>query len=198
MVSDSKREIIRLLGDGGEQGVKLAYVPREVPRGLADAIIAALDWVGDEYVALALPDTIFEPVDAFRILIERLIQINYHLVLGVFPTSTPQDLGPVDVDCNGRVLKVWDKPREPTPKNTWGIAVWTSFFSRFLKVFFDEYHISNDLSVGCAFQAAVEKGLKVSAVEFVAGAYADLGTPMGITSLLREVGKLPACRVTFS
>src|SRR5581483_380094 len=49
----------KLLGDGSQFGIRLAYAIQESPRGLADAFIVGRDFVGDDRVALILGDNIF-------------------------------------------------------------------------------------------------------------------------------------------
>ena len=198
LISDSKREIVRVLGDGTDYGVHLAYVPREVPLGLADAITAALPWVGESHVALSLPDTVFQPADAFNRLRERLLGTAMDLVLGVFPTGNPRTLGPVQIGAASRVLRVWEKPREPTPNNTWGIAVWSLRFTQFLKAFMSRNGTPMDLSVGHAFQGAVESGLRVSAIDFIDGSYLDIGTLDGIQSLVSGAENSHPCDIMRS
>src|SRR5204863_329123 len=82
-------------------GLALGYLVRAVPRGLADALDAAWPWLGDADVCLALPDTLVTPADALaRVRAERSTS-GADVVLGVFPTDRPEQLGPVRVADDG-------------------------------------------------------------------------------------------------
>jgi glucose-1-phosphate thymidylyltransferase len=164
-------------------GVDLAYLHRAVPRGLADAIDAAFSWVQDRYVCLALPDTIFRPVDAIASIRDTLLDRDADVVLGVFPTDRPQELGPVRMDADGRVTEVLEKPPRADVRNTWGVAVWAPAFTSLLRTCAEQGPGLEGLSVGSVFNRAIHEGLKVHAVSFAAGSYIDFGTKRSFQAL---------------
>src|SRR6185369_1496398 len=49
----------RLLGDGGEIGLRFHYAKQERPEGIAQSFLIGRDFIGQESVALALGDNIF-------------------------------------------------------------------------------------------------------------------------------------------
>ncbi len=49
----------RLLGDGSEYGINLNYQVQKRPNGIAEALILAEEFIGDERVSLILGDNIF-------------------------------------------------------------------------------------------------------------------------------------------
>src|SRR4029079_17099574 len=49
----------RLLGDGGEVGLRIQYAAQPKPEGLAQSFVIGREFVGDARVALALGDNIF-------------------------------------------------------------------------------------------------------------------------------------------
>jgi glucose-1-phosphate thymidylyltransferase len=181
VIADWKLELVRVLGDGSGVGVDLAYAVRSVPRGLTDALVAALPWVRDRDVCLALPDTLIAPDDAIaRVCAERAAS-GADLVLGVFPTDVPEELGPVRFTADGTVVEVLDKPAATDVRNTWGVAVWSPRFTALIE---EAIAAGAAPVLGAVYQRAIDLGLPVRAVWFADGGFTDLGTPAGLAIAL--------------
>jgi glucose-1-phosphate thymidylyltransferase len=178
VIAEWKLELVRVLGQRAG-GVGLAYVVRSVPRGLADAIDATHPWTHDRDVCLALPDTVIAPDDALAQVVAALGSND--LVLGVFPTEHPEQLGPVRVGDDGRVLEVLDKPAQTDLRNTWGVAAWSPKFTALLH---DAVARDATVVLGAVFDRAVKEGLAVRAVAFPAGRMIDVGTSEGLAAAL--------------
>jgi glucose-1-phosphate thymidylyltransferase len=102
------------------------------------------------------------------------------LVLGVFPTPTPEQLGPVRVDSDGRVTQILDKPKTTDLKNTWGMAVWSPRFTGLLHEEVAKSPEDAKPTLGSVFQQAVDRNFNVRALLFDDGRYLDVGTPDGL------------------
>lgn len=181
VIADWKLELVRVLGNGDDLGVSIAYLHQEEPKGLGHAVNSAGPWVRDRNVCLGLPDTVYRPREAF-VPVCQAVRDGADLVLGVFPVENPEELGPVEVEA-GRVVRVLDKPQVSPVQNTWGIAAWSPVFTALLDAYIQE-HPSH--AIGHAFQAAVERGLRVEAVVFEDGHYADTGTTRRLSDLMLE------------
>jgi len=187
IISSSKTEIVRYLANGEEFDIHLAYLTQSQPRGLAHAVDQAFPWIRDKYVCLALPDTVFEPVSAVATLRKLATETRADLVLGLFPTTRPEQLGPVELGPDNRVITVLDKPVKTSIKNTWGISLWSPRFTRLLHEFLaSESNGASEIVLGNVFQMAVDQGLNVQGVFFEDGMYLDIGTPEGVASILRH------------
>ncbi len=187
VISELKHEIMQVFGGGESHGQSLVYAVRRLPRGLADAVDAASPWLMGRNVCLTLPDTIIEPASALRDVCAAFSAASADVVLGVFPTSIPEQLGPVRIGVDGAVLEVLDKPKECSIKNTWAIAVWGPRFTQLLAE--KNQKAAGEASgpiLGEVFQAAVERGLDVRAQYFPEGRFFDLGTSTGWGEFLRR------------
>jgi glucose-1-phosphate thymidylyltransferase len=186
-VSPEKAEVVRQLRDGGAVGLTLAYVVQPAPLGLPDAIRAALPFLGDADVVMALPDTLLFPLDALARVRARQVETGADLVLGVFPVAEPERLGPVEIDDDGRVRRVHDKPARAPAPNSWGAAAWSGRFSAYLADAEAKRTGTAEGILGHIFDGARADGLDVRAVYFADGAMIDVGTPAGYQEALGEL-----------
>jgi glucose-1-phosphate thymidylyltransferase len=185
-ISDRKPELLRYLGDGSEFGLQLAFVHQPTPTGLSSAVDLAFPWVREAYSCLLLPDTIVDPFDALTRVVNVAQDERADLVLGVFPTDTPEQLGPVHFDRNRRILEVLDKPVRTDLRNTWSIAVWSPAFSDFLHE--RAYPAAEpDLPLGSVFNLAVHEGMSAYAVWFTGGSVTDIGSFAGLSRMLQSI-----------
>jgi glucose-1-phosphate thymidylyltransferase len=181
VTSPTKPELPRCLGDGSEYGLQVAYVHQPRPAGLAHAVNCAYPWTRDAYACLLLPDTVVTPPGAMPALVSAARHDRLDLVLGVFPTQIPEQLGPVHFGEDGRVHRVLDKPESTELRNTWGMAVWSPAFGQLLHECIED--AGDAIVLGGVFDLAVRRGLAVRAVWFEDGSFIDVGTTKGLFML---------------
>lgn len=181
VTSDRKPELMQYLGNGGGLGLDLAFLQQARAEGLACAVALALPWTRGSNACLLLPDTIVRPEHALKDVCARFESENADLVLGVFPTNKPNELGPVRLGTGNRVTEVQDKPSETDLNNSWAMAVWGPAFADLLA---NAVKHSPSLALGSVFQQAVDAGLNVQAVWFENGVFYDVGTPKGLAEAL--------------
>ena len=108
---DDQQQFQRLLGDGGQFGLRLDYIAQPRPGGIAQAFLVGADFIGDQAVALVLGDNIFHGTGLGR-------QLRAHTSLAggrvfAYPVSNPRDYGVVEFGADGRVLSIEEKPANP-------------------------------------------------------------------------------------
>ena len=105
----------RLLGDGGDFGVRFAYAEQPSPDGLAQAFIIGEEFIGDDSVCMVLGDNIFhgsgfEPMlDKAR---QRAQEEGIATVFGYW-VSDPQRYGVAEFDNEGSCIGIEEKPNDP-------------------------------------------------------------------------------------
>jgi glucose-1-phosphate thymidylyltransferase len=102
----------RLLGDGSQWGIELSYAVQDEPRGLADAFIIGRDFIGGRPACLILGDNIFHGGGMRELLARASARARGATVFGYW-VSDPQRYGVVEMDGDGRVLSLAEKPERP-------------------------------------------------------------------------------------
>lgn len=105
----------RLLGDGADYGLRIAFAEQPEPAGLAQAFTIGADFIAGDRVALVLGDNIFfgahltELLASARSRAEGATIFAYHV-------EDPERYGVVDLDKSGRPLSIEEKPSAPRSK----------------------------------------------------------------------------------
>jgi glucose-1-phosphate thymidylyltransferase len=102
----------RLLGDGGSVGINIQYAVQPKPEGLAQAFIIGRDFVGGDNVALVLGDNIFYGVGLQQMLLRAATRQDGATIFG-YPVKDPERYGVAEIDSDGRVLSLEEKPKAP-------------------------------------------------------------------------------------
>lgn len=105
----------RLLGDGSDYGVRFEYAEQPSPDGLAQAFIIGEKFIGNDAVCLVLGDNIFHG-NGFSGLLKEAARAaesdNKATVFGYW-VSDPERYGVAEIDKEGNVLSIEEKPKEP-------------------------------------------------------------------------------------
>ncbi|RZS40731.1 glucose-1-phosphate thymidylyltransferase [Herbihabitans rhizosphaerae] len=102
----------RLFGDGSQFGVHFDYAEQAAPNGLAEAFVIGAPFVGDDEVALVLGDNIFYGQGFSNVLQEQAAGLDGAVLFG-YPVKDPQRYGVGEVDDNGTLLSIEEKPAVP-------------------------------------------------------------------------------------
>ena len=105
----------RLLGDGSAYGIRLTYAEQPRPEGLAQAFLIGEEFIGDDDACLILGDNIFYGQGFTGMLREAVARTTRDGVATLFGymVPDPQRYGVAEVDADGRVLSLEEKPAEP-------------------------------------------------------------------------------------
>lgn len=105
----------KLLGDGSQYGINLAYKVQPSPDGLAQAFILGEEFIGDDACAMVLGDNIFYGNGFGSILREavRDAEENKRATVFGYYVPDPERFGVVEFDKNGCAISIEEKPKEP-------------------------------------------------------------------------------------
>ncbi|MEU4802197.1 glucose-1-phosphate thymidylyltransferase RfbA [Actinosynnema sp. NPDC023587] len=102
----------RLLGDGSQFGLRISYAEQAQPNGLAEAFVIGADFVGDDDVSLVLGDNIFYGQGFSRVLQHHAAALDGCVLFG-YPVRDPERYGVGEVDADGRLVSIEEKPAKP-------------------------------------------------------------------------------------
>lgn len=104
----------RLLGDGRQFGVRLAYKEQPSPDGLAQAFLLGREFIGNDACAMVLGDNIFygNGLTAALSQASRNAQAGRATIFGYY-VSDPERFGIVEFDESDRVVSIEEKPKAP-------------------------------------------------------------------------------------
>ena len=189
VINETKHQLIGFFGDGHRFHCDISYVVQErreedrsTSPGLAHALASAQHLVKDKQVFFGMADTIIEPRDAYRKLNEAF-EADADLVMGLFPTQSPEKFGMVRMGKGGEVLEIVDKPKETDLQYMWGCMIWRPVFTEFLNQKVRDEGVGDFAAV---MNAAINAGLRFRGAVIPGGSYYDLGTYQEIIELDRQ------------
>lgn len=104
----------RLLGNGGQYGVRFSYAEQPSPDGLAQAFIIGESFIGQDCCAMILGDNIFYGNGLTRLLSSAVRNASQGVatIFGYY-VDDPERFGIMELDVDGNVLSLEEKPSEP-------------------------------------------------------------------------------------
>jgi glucose-1-phosphate thymidylyltransferase len=99
-----------LLGSGERFGIDLEYAVQPEPRGIAEAFLIGEEFIASDPVTLILGDNIFYGAIGLEAIIR---DFTTGAVIFGYPVKDPERYGVVELDDDGRVLSLEEKPASP-------------------------------------------------------------------------------------
>jgi glucose-1-phosphate thymidylyltransferase len=190
VINETKHQLIGYFGDGHRFDCNISYVVQETATGLegssspglAHALDSAYHLTQGKTVFFGMADTIMQPPDVF----ERAYQNNTledDVILILFTTDRPEKFGMVQMDQEGRVQQIIDKPKKTDLPEMWGGIIWRPRFTEYLH---DSVHRKGMTDFAQIMNCAITEGLRFAGFHAINGIYIDLGTYEEILELDRR------------
>jgi glucose-1-phosphate thymidylyltransferase len=110
-----REQFERLLGDGGQWGLRISYAVQPAPEGLAQAFVIGADHLAGACGALVLGDNIFYGHGIGGQLRESVERVEQHggCELFGYRVGDPERYGVAVLDADGRLVDIEEKPAKP-------------------------------------------------------------------------------------
>lgn len=101
-----------ILKDGSQWGIKIDYAVQESPRGIAESIIIAEEFIEDQPFALILGDNLFFG-HGFRSMLLETAQIKNGATIFCYWVVDPHRFGVAEFNHNNQIINLEEKPQNP-------------------------------------------------------------------------------------
>jgi glucose-1-phosphate thymidylyltransferase len=102
----------RLLGSGNQWGIEITYAEQPQPNGLAEAFIIGESFIGNDDAALVLGDNIFFGTGFSGVMKQYVASMDGAVLFG-YPVKDPERYGVGEVDDEGMLVSIEEKPEKP-------------------------------------------------------------------------------------
>ncbi len=171
IVGDTRAEIEAAVGDGSALGLDITIIPQSAPLGLAHAVLTAEEFLGDSSFVMYLGDNLLR--DGISALVDEFRANSPDAMILVTPVDEPEHYGVAQLDADGRVLRLVEKPKEPVSNLALvGVYMFTPAILDSAKAIEPSWR--NELEITDAIQHMVDRGLRVDPHE-VTGWWKDTG-----------------------
>lgn len=111
VVGDTHADIEAAVGDGSRFGLEVTYLRQDAPRGLAHAVLIAHDFLADDPFVMYLGDNlVVGGIDRF---VRAFEEGSPDALVLVTKVEHPEQFGVAELDPEGRVVRLVEKPPEP-------------------------------------------------------------------------------------
>lgn len=178
-----REEIQEVLGDGSKYDVNITYIIQGNPLGLAHAAGCARDFVGKDDFVMYLGDNLLNA--GISSLVESFKEGNYGAGIALQKVDNPQAFGIADVDDDGNVVELIEKPDDPS-SNLALIGIYVFSNDVFDVIEQLEPSWRGELEITDAIQMLLESGNAIDS-HIVHGWWKDTGKPEDILEANRLV-----------
>ncbi len=171
VVGETGDQVRAAVGDGSAFGARVTYIEQPQPLGIAHGIIVARDFLAGDPFVLFLGDNFLR--GGIGPLVERFRADDAASYVLLCPVPNPSDFGIAELDSEGRLVRVSEKPRDPAT-NLAVIGIYLFDERVHEAVHAIEPSARGELEITDTIQYLVDKGWPVRA-QLVEGSWIDTG-----------------------
>jgi glucose-1-phosphate thymidylyltransferase len=194
VVGDTAPAVQDAVGDGSAFGLKVTFIPQAAPLGLAHAVLIAADYLGDDDFVMYLGDNFI--VGGITGLVDEFRAHRPAAQIMLTQVEDPRSFGVAELDAEGRVIGLEEKPREPKSDLALvGVYMFTAAVHEGIAQLKPSWR--GELEITEAIQWLLDAGQPVSCT-VISGYWKDTGNVADMLEVNRMVleGMTAACRGT--
>jgi glucose-1-phosphate thymidylyltransferase len=173
VVGETRAEIEAAVGDGSRFGLRVTYLPQEAPLGLAHAVLIAERFLGDSPFVMYLGDNLLK--EGIAPFVREFERSEPDALILLQRVKDPSDYGIAELDGDGRVARLVEKPAEPRSDLALvGVYLFTPAVFESVKGIMPSAR--GELEITDAIQHMIDRGLRVE--------------PHTVTGWWKDTGKL--------
>ncbi len=175
-------EVPNYIGDGSKWGVKITYIPQEVPGGLAQVVMLAEKFIGNDKFIFYLGDNMV--VGGIKRFVDQFERSSCNCFLTLSKVKDPERFGVPEIK-DGRIVGVEEKPKKPKSRfAVAGIYLYDNHIFEAVKAL--KPSARGELEISDAHQYLIDKGYIVGYTE-ITGWWKDTGKPADLLEANRLV-----------
>jgi glucose-1-phosphate thymidylyltransferase len=183
VVGDGAAAIAETIGDGARWGARVSYLWQEQPLGLAHAVQVAEPFLGSDEFVLYLGDNVLP--DGLGQLTAEFGRFRPAAQLAVRKVPDPANFGVAELDPDGRVRRLVEKPAAPVSDLALiGVYVFTPAIHAAVRSIVPSAR--GELEITDAVQWLLARGERVRAMEY-RGFWRDAGQPEDLLECNRRL-----------
>jgi glucose-1-phosphate thymidylyltransferase len=183
VVGDTAAAIQAAVGDGSAFGIRASYIPQHAPLGLAHAVRVARGFLGDDDFVMYLGDNFI--VGGITELVAGFCERRPAAQILLTRVSDPREFGVAELDADGRVIGLEEKPQEPRSDLALvGVYMFTSAVHEAIEHLRPSWR--GELEITEAIQGLIDSGHRVDA-SVITGYWKDTGNVADMLEVNRMV-----------
>lgn len=183
VVGDTAEEIKAAIGSGAELGLDITYIRQHKPLGLAHAVLISRDYLGDDDFVMYLGDNFI--VGGITPIIKEFEVTSPDAQILLTRVSDPSSFGVAELDDNGVVVRLVEKPIEPKSDLALvGVYIFTAHVHTAVRSI--QPSGRGELEITDAIQWLIDNEFQVSATH-ISGYWKDTGNVTDMLEVNRSV-----------